>query len=526
MKELHLIWTLYSICDVSLRAGALHLKGTWRSNEFYLFLAKFGFQKTDPKYLEDTQGFIYGNITSKSSTQTYITLAVVDSEYFMELYGNSTLSPEKACPFMFNKIDTIAFNPYCKAGGLEDFLRNVPCPTNKLCVDEDNPSNVIPSYQFTYRIQDSIHPRFWYISLASCYRNATKRDCHWYDSTSEAIEIEYDIWLVNGIPSSKHLNPFEHQFSFELHDVFEIYAIFVLFYIFMILLWIYAYRRQIHNITRIFTSCIILEFTGNLLNLIHVLIFAINGAGVPVFQIFGNAIDLIAQCLFMLLLLLIAKGWTILQMELDSKYKLFCIWGLYTAFNCGFFIWNLRAIDIISNVDEWNSYPGYLILGFRLVIMVWFIIQLRLTFSNCKQPQRLDFFQQFGAYYLVWFIYMPILAVIATQLSFLWRYKTILSITNAADYLSYLVLIHLLWPSRSVLYLIKQEPSITYDMEVAGLLDDLEETQFSQELQKKNGQIAMELHNTLHPKLVSGSPVTNGYRNKSLQEVEEEEAML
>ena len=42
-------------------------------------------------------------------------------------------------------------------------------------------------------------------------------------------------------------------------------------------------------------------------------------------------------------------------------------------------------------------------------------------------------------------------------------------ITYAADVLSYIVLIHLLWPSRSVLYLIKGDtPLPQYDLEAAG----------------------------------------------------------
>ena len=43
-----------------------------------------------------------------------------------------------------------------------------------------------------------------------------------------------------------------------------------------------------------------------------------------------------------------------------------------------------------------------------------------------RHQNRLDFFQQFGAYYLVWFIYLPILVIVASQISHLWRYKTIL----------------------------------------------------------------------------------------------------
>lgn len=135
----------------------LHLKGTWKVSSFYKFLAKFGFQKTDPGLLDDTQGFVYGNVTSKSGPNNYFTLLLVDSEYFMEFYGNQSF--ERNCKKMFRKIDTIAYDNPCNGHGTEDFLRKIPCPHGKLCVDEDNPVNVLSGYQFTYKVQNSATPR-------------------------------------------------------------------------------------------------------------------------------------------------------------------------------------------------------------------------------------------------------------------------------------------------------------------------------------------------------------------------------
>lgn len=53
-----------------------------------------------------------------------------------------------------------------------------------------------------------------------------------------------------------------------------------------------------------------------------------------------------AQCVFMLLLLLIVKGWTITRMDLSGRAKLtlFTIWVTYTVANMALFIWNLVRI--------------------------------------------------------------------------------------------------------------------------------------------------------------------------------------
>lgn len=161
------------------------------------------------------------------------------------------------------------------------------------------------------------------------------------------MEIEYDIWLVNGDPASKHLNPFEHQFSFEMHDVFEIYAIFSVLYIPTIIVWIYAYKRQVHLLTMLVTTCIATEFAGVLFNFFHVLIFAFNGVGAEWLKFIGNFLGIFAECLFMLVLLGIAKGWTITSLKLPAKRQVFCFWGIYTTLNAVFFIVSLVSTSLI-----------------------------------------------------------------------------------------------------------------------------------------------------------------------------------
>ncbi|KAH3854170.1 uncharacterized protein LOC127875469 isoform X2 [Dreissena polymorpha] len=502
----------------------LHLTGTWKTSEFYRFLTKFGFQKTDPGKLDDTQGFVYGNVTAKDSKlNNKFTLVLVDSDYFLEFYGNQSVHGADTCSKMFRKIDTMAFDYPCHTDKTEDFLRKIPCPSGQLCIDEDNPKNVLPGYQFTYRIQNSVQPRFWYVSLVACHR--TSQSCSWQERTDLDFEVEYDIWLVNGDPASKHLNPFEHQFSFEMHDVFEIYAIFCLLYIPTIVVWLMAFYKQLHTITKMFTVCICGEFAGISFNFLHVLIFAFNGVGAEWLKVLGNLLGILAECLFMLLLLVIAKGWTVTSLTLSSKLHVIGIWTVYTVLNTVFFIVSLTKVDLITNVDEWNSWPGYVIVAFRLVVMIWFFFELRATMRHdfpMTLLARLDFYHQFAAYYLVWFIYLPVLVLIANQFSYLWRYKTILSITYGADWLSFLVLIHLFWPSRSVLYLIKgEQPLSQYDLEAIGLDEfDNEDTVYeSRRFSSKQESYRMKKQETTLPVIQEANPV-NGVTERNKKAVE------
>ena len=165
MKNIHLS-KLFCVLllIVLLPVDGLHLQGSWSSRNFFKFLDKFGFQQTNLHDKLNTQGYIYGNITSRDNVTTDLTFVVVDSEYFLEYYGNRTTLPHsKACPAMFKKVDTIAWDYSCNPNGREDFLRRIPCPKGQLCVDEagdqDTANRVVPGYQFTYAVQDTTQPR-------------------------------------------------------------------------------------------------------------------------------------------------------------------------------------------------------------------------------------------------------------------------------------------------------------------------------------------------------------------------------
>ena len=134
--------------------------------------------------------------------------------------------------------------------------------------------------------------RFWYISMVSCYRNTSNVEkCWWAHNGNQDIQIDYDLWLVNGNPFTKHFNPFEHQFSFEYHDVFEIYLAFFGVYTVLVPIQMYALSRQKHVLPLILTITMCMEYMGIIFNFIHVFKFAFDGTGVNLLKVVGNFVD-------------------------------------------------------------------------------------------------------------------------------------------------------------------------------------------------------------------------------------------
>ncbi|XP_046746586.1 transmembrane protein 145 [Diprion similis] len=430
-------------------ATSTHITGSFNTRDFFSFLIKFGFQKTDRHRQKDSFGYIFGNVTSSKNFSNPITLAVLDRAHFLEYYGNRTVrNKDVACSLMFDTLNQSSYDWHCNDKG-HDYLRRVPCPVGRLCVDEDSKWNVVKDHQFTYVIQDLDRPRFWYVSLVACYRNTTT--CKWqhYDGQDE---LKYDIWLVNGSPNSSSVNALSYQFSYDRQNTVELYLLFFLCYVILVPFQLYAARMQRHPVTRLFTVSLLLEFLAICLILLHVLKFALDGVGYEQLEVAGDIFDILSRTSFMLLLLLLAKGWAVTRMELTWKPLVFAIWLCYGIVHILLYVWNMTEVDIIEDIDEYQTWPGWFILLFRSAIMVWFLYELRNTMTYEHNTQKLNFLLHFGASSLVWFIYLPIIALIALQVSALWRFKLLLGITYSADCFAYCVMAHLLWPTRSEQY--------------------------------------------------------------------------
>lgn len=447
-----LLYCLFQECQCT------HLQGTFKSNEFFKFLIKFGFQKTDRHQAEATHGYIFGNITSRHQFTVPITFAVLDRSYFLKYYKNRVINDKNAaCKEMFETLSTRAFDPKCSQKG-KDYLRKIPCPKGKLCISEDNPWNVVKNHQFTYVIEDFKQPSFWYVSIVACYHNNVTCDWRYYESRTP-YEIEYDIWLVNGNPNNSAYSTLTYQFSFDRQNTLELYLLFWLCYMVLVPLQCHAVKTQKHPVTKLFTASLLLDFVALCLILIHNLKYALDGQGYPKIALTGDIFDILSRTSFMLLLLLLAKGWAVTRLELTWKPLVFAIWLCYGIVHILLYVWNLTEVDIIEDIDEYQTWPGWLMIVFRSLIMIWFLYELRTTMLYEHNTQKLNFLLHFGASSLVWFIYLPILALIALHVSALWRFKLLLGITYSADCFAYCVMAHLLWPTRSEQYFLLKGPS-------------------------------------------------------------------
>ena len=99
------------------------------------------------------------------------------------------------------------------------------------------------------------------------------------------------------------------------------------------------------NFVRVFTLALLVELVGLTLTLIHYSIYADNGKGIPALYDIGFLFEILADCVLLLIVLLIAKGYRITISVIRRKPILFVIWLAYFAGVVIFVVWTLVSIQ-------------------------------------------------------------------------------------------------------------------------------------------------------------------------------------
>lgn len=134
-------------------------------------------------------------------------------------------------------------------------------------------------------------------------------------------------------------------------------AFFLFFSIVIVINCVGTYKLQqklsyLHPLIKLFLIVLILEYLALFVLLIHYGSYASNGEGILILMKLGEVLEIVSRVCFMLLLLLLAKGWTISNETLTHKWAIIGIVVSYLALSVFILVWTY------SMEDPLRSYPG------------------------------------------------------------------------------------------------------------------------------------------------------------------------
>ncbi|KJE92060.1 hypothetical protein CAOG_03088 [Capsaspora owczarzaki ATCC 30864] len=437
--KLALLSTLLGFCCLLQHAAAMHIHTTVSTTDPITYLNKFCFDQG-----ADT-GYMWGDVRPTTAAVAQ-TSAFNGAFVFVNDDLWATLGGMTDCAKIVNQIRDWENNDIPYLHWCAPFSNNRTAPANCYAVPPftEPKANIVNEYSAYTR------SRFWYASLVACdFSTATP--------SAGGVHGVVDVWVVNGNPNVVSHDYFMYQFSFEYQGALGLFVAYFVLYIVLVSAHVFVHLRSggfagMPLFVRLASAAMFLEFLAVLANLIHFGQYSQDGEGVPGMHAFGFFLQIISQCVLMLLLLLFAKGWSSPPSSGAKRRLMLGLFGGYSLLFIVLFIWIEAGQDPQSLLNEYQTWPGALILTLRCLILVWFIYELLRTYRKEVNSDTLSFYRRFGAFFVVWFVALPLIVIAAAIVDPRWRYKTINGCFYTLNFVSFAFLAFLLSPSRSSKY--------------------------------------------------------------------------
>jgi len=377
-------------------------KGTISSTSDWLFVSKFCFNNEGPSIL----GTLNWTIESDRNT-------------LLLLYDDETFS----WPSFYPERDSLS----CE--------QKVNMSKRSIVINDASPG--------FEEFNDTRRPHFWFIAVSQC--------------ESGNLQLDYDLTFLN--PGG----PWIRQFSYDEQGLVGMYLFFWLIFLLELVVhltgvWKMIQTKNYHPIVRLLTVALALETASLFVSFIHYAIYASNGIGSPGLLGLGDILDITSQLVFMLLLILIAKGWTITRQEITNKRLLLISISLLMICYLILITWQNVGMDPADTIYIYETIPAIILLVLRVIILGWFLWCLRDSYMTEIHSKKKKFYVIFGIIYVVWFLMLPFIALVAIGIPAWNRYRVVQGMYLSMNLLGFSALCYLLWPSKIAEFFAVEKP--------------------------------------------------------------------
>jgi len=317
-------------------------------------------------------------------------------------------------------------------------------------------SNAVVSQSVVGKINQNARPRFWFVVLANC--NAET------DLFSPVKDVKYEVHFVN---SPDIVSKWQLEFGSNQMGLQILYLVFFLLYMpFMAVHYYGVYQlsqklEYVHPMVKVFAVVVFLQFLVITAKLVHYGSFARNGVGVPAAFVASEGVDLVARSLFVLMLMLMAKGWTISGDELTGRNLVLAVVGGFFVAAALVMFWQYTAEDPAATKPELGLQIFLVLVNcVWLVFSFWFCYTIKGSYTKEDNPVKKALYRNLGLVYFPWFFGLPFTTFLSIALPAWSVYRIVQIVTLILSVTGYAVLSFFLWPSRAEEYFNISTPDV------------------------------------------------------------------
>ncbi|KAL1139755.1 hypothetical protein AAG570_006732, partial [Ranatra chinensis] len=259
----------------------------------------------------------------------------------------------------------------------------------------------------------SARERWWFLAISNC--NSTK-----------GLNLKYRFLMTNG-PSGDYWH--EH-FSADEFYILPVLTAFGFVYVLLILAVAVCSmelksRQLLHSTYKLFAASVYLQELGIIFQGMAYVRYAMDGVGFPIFRNLGRIFESGSEVIYLILLLLLAKGYTITRgrLPLGSSVKLTIFMCLYVVTFSTLFLYEKLFFDPGEVLYLYESPAGFGLIILRLG--AWWMFIYSTIFTLKHYPEKSPFYYPFNVIGTVWFIAGPAFILAANTLIDKWVRESI-----------------------------------------------------------------------------------------------------
>ncbi|XP_050678257.1 transmembrane protein 145-like [Leptidea sinapis] len=249
----------------------------------------------------------------------------------------------------------------------------------------------------------SARERWWFIAISNC-------------DSPKGLDVRYKFLMTNGAADDF----WHHHFSADEFYVLPILLTYTFAYLLVMVAVVMCSvelrsRHLLHSTYKLFLISIVVQHCGVLMQALAGIRYASNGVGAPYAKVFGQFFCGVSEMTFLLLLLLMAKGYTITRGRLKAGFtvKLTVFMCCYVVTYVVLFIYQAKAFDPGEVLYIYESPAGYGLIVLR--IAGWCAFAYATFFTVKKYPEKNMFYCPFFICGTIWFYAGPLFILTANS---------------------------------------------------------------------------------------------------------------
>ncbi|CAL1534666.1 unnamed protein product [Lymnaea stagnalis] len=286
----------------------------------------------------------------------------------------------------------------------------------------------------------SARERWWFIVLSRCDPPA--------NNTVRGMYLRYKLHMTNG-DDLLHKEFSADEFYILIIDI----IFFILYLILMVLSIICAMmlskKQLLHTTYKMYMATLTIWTLHLFCMVIAWGYYGTTGWEIRPLEVVGRILQACGHIIFMLMLILMAKGYTIVRGRLTKKnaIKITIFINLYIVATIILFIWEGVIFDPGLVLYYYESPPGYGMITVILIGWLWFTKAAVFTLKYYKT--KTTFYVAFYSIYTIWFWASPIVTLVAMFAMAKWtREKSVNGVQQFIALVGHSVFLLLTWPSR------------------------------------------------------------------------------